>query len=134
MADSMTAPSAQQHVDWPNLLATDDIRDVEYQLRSSRGDVLDVLLTLRLARSKLDLFAIGGLVDVTARRRAEDTLHQSQEMEAIGQLTGGVAHDFNNLLAAVMGDLDLLRKRAPNDPGRRRASRMLLWVCAGTLL
>src|SRR6202011_113217 len=38
----------------------------------------------------------------------------------IGQLTGGVAHDFNNLLMAVMGNLDLLRKRIPDDPRLHR--------------
>jgi hypothetical protein len=41
-------------------------------------------------------------------------------METIGQLTGGIAHDFNNLLMAVIGNLDLLRRRMPEDPGLRR--------------
>ncbi len=61
--------------------------------------------------------------DVTERKIAERTiekareaLFQSQKMDAIGQLTGGVAHDFNNLLMAVLGSIELVRKRLPEDP------------------
>jgi PAS domain S-box-containing protein len=60
--------------------------------------------------------------DITERREAQlaleaarEAFFQSQKMEAIGQLTGGIAHDFNNLLAAVLGSLQLLRKRLPDD-------------------
>src|SRR4030095_16809252 len=57
--------------------------------------------------------------DVTERHATEERLRQSEKMNAVGQLTGGVAHDFNNLLTVVIGNLDLAVDRVP--PGLRAA-------------
>ena len=88
----------------------EDLREKELRLQQA-NDVLERRVderTAQLQHAHDELVA-----QIAERERTEAKLRQMQKMESIGQLTGGVAHDFNNLLTAVIGNLELLRKRVP---------------------
>jgi len=60
------------------------------------------------------------LTDITQQMQSEERLLQSQRLETVGKLTGGVAHDFNNLLAIILGHLDVVVEDLPPDHPHRR--------------
>jgi signal transduction histidine kinase len=73
--------------------------------------------------------------EVSRRIKVEQSLHQAQKMEAIGQLTGSIAHDFNNVLTTVIGNLDLIQNNlAADDPRRRLAINAQLGAEQGSQL
>jgi PAS domain S-box-containing protein len=79
-------------------------------LRGPQGDLIGV---------------IGVALDVTDRKHLTDQLRQSQKMQAVGELAGGVAHDFNNLLMVVKGHAQLLLDRLPNEPSLRHSVQQM---------
>jgi signal transduction histidine kinase len=73
--------------------------------------------------------------EVNRRIETEQSLHQAQKMEALGQLTGSIAHDFNNVLTTVIGNLDLIEgSSASSDPRRSLAEKALRGAEQGSRL
>ena len=81
-------------------------------IRNGQGEVIGFAKITRDITERLQA--------TRALDEAREALFQAQKMEAVGQLTGGVAHDFNNLLMAILGSLELLRKRLPDDAAMRQ--------------
>jgi two-component system, cell cycle sensor histidine kinase and response regulator CckA len=101
----------------------------EHELRDVRKDgsagVIHLKVSLVRAFDGSPHFALAMIEDITERKGAEQRLRESQKMEAIGRLVGGVAHDFNNLLTGITLYCDLLI--AGLDPGsalRRHAEEI----------
>jgi PAS domain S-box-containing protein len=98
-------------------LAGETLRDIRVKRRRKDGSLVDISFDAAPMFESEKVKAIAyALSDITERNKLEQQLRQSQKMDAIGQLTGGVAHDFNNVLAVVTGTIDMLAEGVADKP------------------
>jgi signal transduction histidine kinase/CheY-like chemotaxis protein len=110
-----TIKSRQRQIEARELLDTLQVSQSRLQQLNDELERRVNERTRQLQRAHDELMA-----QVAERARTEDQLRHVQKIESLGELTGGVAHDFNNLLTAVLGNLELLRKRLPPNPATDR--------------
>jgi two-component system, cell cycle sensor histidine kinase and response regulator CckA len=102
--------------------------EVEHRLLHQDGSIRWFLARGRAIRDATGTPSrvVGTYMDVSDRRRLEEQFRQSQKLEAVGRLAGGVAHDFNNMLAVITGYGELVRGRLGDEhPERRRLDEIL---------
>src|SRR5262249_5521441 len=94
----------------------------EQRLRRRDGEIRDLLVALEMVELGGETCMLALAQDITEYKRLEERLLQSQKMEAIRRLAGGVAHDFNNILTTIMGYSDVLIARVGSDSPLRSSA------------
>jgi PAS domain S-box-containing protein len=98
-------------------MAGETLRDIRIVRQRKGGALVDISFDAAALHGPGGIKGIAyALTDITERNKLEQQLRQSQKMDAIGQLTGGVAHDFNNMLTAITGTIDILAEAVADKP------------------
>ncbi|MDA9401899.1 CHASE3 domain-containing protein [Bradyrhizobium sp. CCBAU 45389] len=125
--DGLT-PMKARELPSARVLSGEEFEDLEMIVRPHSGNQIRHLMIS--GRPMLDGQGdITGAVlvyhDATTSRETERQLHQSQKLDAIGKLTGGVAHDFNNMLTVISGNTETLVASLKQQPELQRAARLI---------
>jgi PAS domain S-box-containing protein len=107
-------------------MSGETLRGIKVQRRRKDGTMVDVSFDAAAMHDPNGIKAIAyALTDITESNKLEQQLRQSQKMDAIGQLTGGVAHDFNNMLTVITGTIDLLAEGVADKPELVAIARLI---------
>ena len=120
LASGQTARETYRHL-WKTIRSGNVWRG-EFSNRKKNGDIFLEHATIAAVKNAEGIIThfVAVKEDITERNKLEEQLRQTQKMESVGQLAGGVAHDFNNMLGVILGHAELALNRTGSDDPRRQ--------------